>query len=60
MGRKPSGGVPVKLRRKNVIDRLQKQLDMKGYVNQSGELVRLSESGAKRINKEIAILKTRT
>ena len=52
----------TKQRRKNVIDRLEKQLESKSKVTKeckSGETVLLNDSDIKRINKELIILKER-
>jgi len=58
MGKKPSGGVPVKLRRKNVIDRLQAQL-LSGVKINNGVEKPLTDGNIKRINNEIVTLKSR-
>jgi len=58
MARKASGGVPVKLRRRAVMDRLQAQLK-KGVKKNNGVETPLTEGNIKRINRELETLKTR-
>lgn len=58
MSNKIRGGVPKKLRRSAVIDRLQVQLKSNVKIN-NGISIPLTDNNIKRINKEILILKNR-
>ena len=59
MSKQDSGGVPKKLRRARVVDRLKTQLKTGTKVNKSGETVKLTDGNISRINRELETLKKR-